>query len=120
MLSRKAELIVRYADTPTGDWLIDYHPDYENLFIASGDSGMSSQSLLMHMPASALKCKGHGFKFTPNIGREILHIIQRKGDPEYTRRWAFGGCPNKDADERYGVRQVLKAEELAGPEDMKA
>lgn len=62
---------------------------------------------------------GHGFKFTPNIGREILRIIQRKGDPEYTRRWAFGGSPNADSDERYGVRQVLRTEDLATSEDLK-
>lgn len=62
---------------------------------------------------------GHAFKFTPIIGREILQIIQRKGDPQYTRRWAFGGSPNADADERYGVRQLLKEEELAEAADLK-
>jgi hypothetical protein len=34
----------RYCDTVSGDWLIDYHPDYENLIIASGDSGSSPLS----------------------------------------------------------------------------
>jgi hypothetical protein len=39
--ARKIGLIRRYCDTVTGDWLIDYHPDFDNLVVASGDSGKS-------------------------------------------------------------------------------
>jgi sarcosine oxidase/L-pipecolate oxidase len=28
-----------YTDTPNGDFIVDYHPDYENLFMACGGSG---------------------------------------------------------------------------------
>jgi sarcosine oxidase/L-pipecolate oxidase len=28
-----------YTDTPTGDFIMDFHPDYRNLFIAGGGSG---------------------------------------------------------------------------------
>lgn len=28
-----------YTDTPTGDFIIDYHHDYANLFLATGGSG---------------------------------------------------------------------------------
>lgn len=28
-----------YNDTPTGDFIMDYHPDHKNLFIATGGSG---------------------------------------------------------------------------------
>lgn len=28
-----------YNDTPTGDFIFDYHPEYKNLFIATGGSG---------------------------------------------------------------------------------
>lgn len=28
-----------YTDTPTGDFVMDYHPDYENVFCATGGSG---------------------------------------------------------------------------------
>lgn len=28
-----------YTDTPTGDFIMDYHPDYPNLFLAGGGSG---------------------------------------------------------------------------------
>lgn len=79
--------------------MIDYHPAYNNLFIASGDSG-------------------HGYKFTPILGREILAIIERRGDPEFTRRWAFGGEGNEDSDERSGQRRVIVEDELAKPEDL--
>jgi len=28
-----------YNDTPSGDFIMDYHPDHKNLFIATGGSG---------------------------------------------------------------------------------
>lgn len=28
-----------YTDTPTGDFIMDYHPDYRNMFVAGGGSG---------------------------------------------------------------------------------
>jgi sarcosine oxidase/L-pipecolate oxidase len=28
-----------YTDTPTGDFVLDYHPDYKNVFLATGGSG---------------------------------------------------------------------------------
>jgi sarcosine oxidase/L-pipecolate oxidase len=28
-----------YTDTPNGDFIVDYHPDYSNLFLATGGSG---------------------------------------------------------------------------------
>ncbi|KAF7554679.1 hypothetical protein G7Z17_g2731 [Cylindrodendrum hubeiense] len=28
-----------YTDTPSGDFVMDYHPDYKNLFVAGGGSG---------------------------------------------------------------------------------
>ncbi|KAF4416345.1 hypothetical protein FACUT_12641 [Fusarium acutatum] len=28
-----------YTDTPTGDFIMDYHPDYKNLFVGGGGSG---------------------------------------------------------------------------------
>nr|POF03825.1 l-pipecolate oxidase [Quercus suber] len=52
-----------YTDTPDGNWLIDYHPRYENLFIATGGSG-------------------HGYKFLPVIGDRILDVILQKDRDE--------------------------------------
>ena len=45
-----------YTDTPNGDWLIDYHPSYSNLFLATGGAG-------------------HGYKFLPIIGERIADVM---------------------------------------------
>lgn len=49
-----------YSDTRDADWLVDWHPGWEGLFIAAGDSG-------------------HGFKFLPVIGDELADCLQGKG-----------------------------------------
>lgn len=46
-----------YTDTPTGDWLITYHPKYKGLFVATGGSG-------------------HGYKFLPIIGERIVDVLE--------------------------------------------
>lgn len=48
-----------YTDTPTGEWLIDYHPKYQNLFVATGGSG-------------------HAYKFVPIIGDRIADVMLDK------------------------------------------
>jgi len=59
-----------YSDTPTGDFLIDYHPHIEGLFVAAGDSG-------------------HAFKFMPVIGNKIADCIMQDCPPEFRRKWAW-------------------------------
>ncbi|KAK2750965.1 hypothetical protein FQN57_000040 [Myotisia sp. PD_48] len=59
-----------YTDTPTGDFIISRHPEYNGLFIATGGSG-------------------HGFKFLPVIGDKIVDAIEGKLDPELGRQWAW-------------------------------
>lgn len=49
-----------YTDTPKADWIIDYHPKYKGLFVATGGSG-------------------HGYKFVPKIGERIVDVM--KGQP---------------------------------------
>lgn len=90
----------RYCDTITGDWLIDYHPEYSNLVVASGDSG-------------------HGFKFAPIIGREILKVIERNTSPEYAVRWSWAGDLASGADTRMGERKELRIEDLVTPDDLR-
>ncbi|ORX62543.1 FAD dependent oxidoreductase [Hesseltinella vesiculosa] len=58
-----------YSDAIDGQFVIDYHPDYENLIVATGDSG-------------------HGMKFIPNIGMHIRDVIEGRAT-DYTRRWAW-------------------------------
>ena len=48
--------VCMYTDTPDQDFLIDSHPDEENIIICS-------------------PCSGHGFKFTPAIGEICSSLI---------------------------------------------
>lgn len=57
-----------YSDTPTGDFLIDYHPHYRGLFVATGDSG-------------------HAFKFLPVIGDKIADCVMGKCPQEFRGKW---------------------------------
>ncbi|KAI4109407.1 MAG: hypothetical protein L6R37_000564 [Teloschistes peruensis] len=52
--------LCHYADTPTGDFLITYHPHHANLFLATGGSG-------------------HGLKFLPVLGGKIVEILAGGG-----------------------------------------
>lgn len=88
-----------YCDTVTGDWLVDYHPDYTNMFVATGGSG-------------------HAFKFAPNIGREVLAIIERRGNPIFTDRFSFAPTNPAGADYRSGERRELDLGQLAKPVDL--
>ncbi len=66
-----------YTDTPKGDFLITYHPDYEGLFIASGGSG-------------------HGYKFLPVIGDRIVDCVEGKCPEEFKEKWAW---PKESVDD---------------------
>ena len=48
-----------YTDTPEGDFLVDFHPEYKGLFLATGGSG-------------------HAFKFLPVIGEEVVGVLEGK------------------------------------------
>lgn len=49
-----------YSDTRDADWLVDWHPGWEGLFVATGDSG-------------------HAFKFMPVIGEKLVDCFQGRG-----------------------------------------
>ncbi|ROV90163.1 hypothetical protein VSDG_08765 [Cytospora chrysosperma] len=59
-----------YTDTPDGDFIIDYHPDYKGLFLATGGSG-------------------HGFKFLPVIGDKITDCIMGRCPDAFKGKWSF-------------------------------
>jgi len=59
-----------YTDTPTGDFLITYHPELSNLFLATGGSG-------------------HGYKFLPVIGERILDCIEGRCPVEFREKWGW-------------------------------
>jgi sarcosine oxidase / L-pipecolate oxidase len=58
-----------YTDTPDGNFLIDFHPGYENLFLATGGSG-------------------HGYKFLPVIGERIVDVLVGEGG-ELREKWRW-------------------------------
>lgn len=62
---------------PDGNFLIDYHPSYDGLFVATGGSG-------------------HAFKFFPVIGDKVLAAIERRLDPELKDLWGWRTEPVED------------------------
>ncbi|KAH8763213.1 putative fructosyl amino acid protein [Diaporthe sp. PMI_573] len=66
-----------YTDTVDGDFIIDYHPDYRSLFLATGGSG-------------------HGFKFLPVIGDHIAATLFGNCPQAFRGKWSF----RKDGSER--------------------
>ncbi|KAL2197965.1 FAD dependent oxidoreductase [Corynascus similis CBS 632.67] len=59
-----------YSDTPTGDFLIDYHPHWRGLFVATGDSG-------------------HAFKFLPVIGDKVVDCIAHNRPVDFRDKWSW-------------------------------
>ncbi len=62
--------VCQYENTSNGDFLIDRHPDHDNVWIAGGGSG-------------------HGFKHGPAVGAYVAERLAGAGEPE--PRFAFGG-----------------------------
>ncbi|KAJ5612260.1 hypothetical protein N7510_005454 [Penicillium lagena] len=59
-----------YNDTPTGDFIMDYHPQHKNMFICTGGSG-------------------HGFKFLPVIGKYAVGCLERTLPTDLIEKWKF-------------------------------
>jgi sarcosine oxidase len=55
--------VCQYENTSNGDFLIDHHPDFENVWIAGGGSG-------------------HGFKHGPSVGEYVAAQITKGGPAE--------------------------------------
>ncbi|UNI18749.1 hypothetical protein JDV02_005005 [Purpureocillium takamizusanense] len=91
-----------YTDTPSGDFLMDYHPDHPNLFV--GGSG-----------------SGHAFKFTPVLGKYMSLGIKKQLPPNLAQKWRFHteyadkgmsvflGDGSRDGPERRELRQDERA-----------
>ncbi|KAM0795404.1 FAD dependent oxidoreductase, partial [Usnea florida] len=88
-----------YMDTTSGNFLIDYHPKYEGLFLATGGSG-------------------HGFKFLPVLGKKIVAAVEGRLEGELADLWRwpekqvlpFRGCEDGS---RTGNRGILLGDEWA-------
>ncbi|KAI5475081.1 hypothetical protein MNV49_001957 [Pseudohyphozyma bogoriensis] len=79
-----------YSDRPSGDWLLDYHPQYRSLFVCAGDSG-------------------HGFKFMPVIGDLIVKGISGSFSKAEKDVWGWTHNVPERID---GSRAFAKAREL--------
>ena len=91
--------ICHYADTPDGDFLIDYHPNYKrSLFIATGGSG-------------------HGFKFLPVIGDKIVDSMQDNTPTAFKHKWVWKDAITHDNwtldGSRSGTRGMILKNEFA-------
>lgn len=65
--------VCQYENTSSGDFLIDRHPDFENVWIAGGGSG-------------------HGFKHGPALGEYVAERITKAGSVE--ARFSLGTKKN--------------------------
>ncbi|KAI2794446.1 L-pipecolate oxidase [Penicillium oxalicum] len=65
-----------YTDTPKGDFIIDHHPDYQGLFVATGGAG-------------------HGFKFLPVLGRYVADCFENKASAELREKWRLQPAPRE-------------------------
>ncbi|KAG5928766.1 hypothetical protein E4U42_008093 [Claviceps africana] len=70
-----------YADTKDGNWLVDWHPGWKGLFIATGDSG-------------------HGYKFLPVLGDKVLDCMLGNGGV-YGKKWRW-----KEVEDELAGREV--------------
>ncbi|MCJ1385108.1 hypothetical protein MMC17_008227 [Xylographa soralifera] len=87
-----------YADTPTGDFLVDYVPKYgKSLMVATGGSG-------------------HGFKFFPVLGQKIVERMEGRLDGELSRLWGWGegleSFTSCEDGSRGGTKGMIWEEEL--------
>jgi sarcosine oxidase len=55
--------VCQYENTSSGDFLIDRHPDFENVWLVGGGSG-------------------HGFKHGPSVGEYVAARVTKGGRPE--------------------------------------
>ncbi|KAM5349462.1 hypothetical protein ACJ41O_005967 [Fusarium nematophilum] len=68
------------TDSPDAHWLIDRHPKYQRLLLATGDSG-------------------HAFKMFPVIGRYIADALEGR-ESGLRAEWRFGGREGKPPSHR--------------------
>ncbi|KAB8242520.1 FAD dependent oxidoreductase [Aspergillus flavus] len=93
-----------YTDTPSGDFIMDSHPDYKNLFIAGGGSGHSFSA----------------FKFLPVLGDYTFLAFTKRLPEHLAKKWRFRTEYKDDKDTFLGdgsrggpARRELHARERA-------
>ncbi|OJJ82583.1 uncharacterized protein ASPGLDRAFT_68007 [Aspergillus glaucus CBS 516.65] len=85
-----------YTDTPSGDFIMDYHPDYRSLFVGGAGSG-------------------HAFKFLPVLGEYMSQAIKKTLPCHLAKKWRF----RKDYGSRGGpARRELQPLKRASFENL--
>ncbi|KAE8352895.1 FAD dependent oxidoreductase [Aspergillus coremiiformis] len=93
-----------YTDTPEGHFIITYHPDHPNLFLATGGSG-------------------HGYKFLPVLGDKIVDALEGRLEPELQDLWQWPAAVEGEFEgdgSRSGPKGLRLMEELAKTKNLKA
>jgi len=90
-----------YTDTPSGDFIVTYHPDFEGLFLATGGSG-------------------HAFKFLPVIGEKVVDGVEGvlEGELRHLWRWReerVEGEWSTDDGSRGGRKGMILGVEMRRP-----
>ncbi|KAL4969945.1 NAD(P)/FAD-dependent oxidoreductase [Aspergillus stella-maris] len=67
-----------YTDTPTGDFIIDKHPELDGLFVATGGAG-------------------HAFKFLPVLGKYVVDCFENAAPVELREKWKLKVQPKGSA-----------------------
>ncbi|KAL9623673.1 MAG: hypothetical protein Q9160_002129 [Pyrenula sp. 1 TL-2023] len=88
-----------YTDTPTGDFLVDFHPEYgRSLLVATGGSG-------------------HGFKFLPVLGEKVVDRLEGCLEDDLASLWKWTEPRSRDDPwqtedgSRGGIRGMLLEDE---------
>ncbi|OKL62196.1 hypothetical protein UA08_02323 [Talaromyces atroroseus] len=95
-----------YTDSIDNSFVIDHVPNKPGMFVCSGGSG-------------------HGFKFLPILGREIVPILEGRGqDTVYGKMWRWRedkaltlGNKRNGLQEGEGGPRVLAKQDMASPRD---
>ncbi|KAF3937945.1 hypothetical protein ABW19_dt0201625 [Dactylella cylindrospora] len=89
-----------YTDTPTGDFIVSYHPTLDRLFVATGGSG-------------------HAFKFLPVLGEKVADAVEGKLEEEFKEKWRFRDAVEGPVVTKDGSRNGPEMVELKGLARMK-
>ena len=91
-----------YTDSIDNSFMIDYAPSRPNLMVCSGGSG-------------------HGFKFLPILGREVVKIVEGREKNVYARMWRWRvpeeGAQTNGLEEGKDGPRVLAKQKMAGEKD---
>ncbi|KAB5518833.1 putative fructosyl amino acid protein [Coniochaeta sp. 2T2.1] len=77
-----------YTDTPTGDFIVSYHPFFKGLFVATGGSG-------------------HGFKFLPVLGGKVVDAVEGRLDGELRDKWRWKGRTRGKTEGEGGQEEMV-------------